>query len=132
MPLKCTLGFPLFIEDNAYVSDGGDDPFSTETMAGYMESNHYHWMTEETPTKFSDFRLKGKLVFRMRDFWVWTCRDGFDRTWDITVGQGEAPVVGHEGQSKWMHASCYADVYSPRTIIIDEYPEHGDEQGSPN
>ncbi len=125
-------GYPLFTGPEDGPPDGTDSPFSVATMRKYLESCHYHYSLDERPTKFTQFELREKFFFRIREFWVWSCTDGFDRIWDVTIGRGETPVQGQSEKQRWMHAVLYTKRYTPRAFILSGYPEHADEVGKAN
>ena len=101
-------------------------------MAEYLTSSQYHYAVEEPLVSFESFEFREKLVFQIREFWVWSCRFSTDRVYDIIIGSGQTPFENETGRETWMHAVEYAKRYSARQIIIDEYPEHAHELGKAN
>ena len=101
-------------------------------MAEYLRDCHYRYSTDEEPTTFDGFALRETFQFSDRRFWVWSCTDGFGRTWDVIVGQGRTSVHGATGNALWMHGERNDGRPEPRDLIARDYPEHNDYSGRVN
>jgi hypothetical protein len=132
MALEREAGFPVYDGPTTESPPGTDCPYSIPVMSRYLTDCHYHYSVEEEPTTFGEFELREKLVFSNREFWIWSCKDGFGRNWDIVVGRGETPMHGESGSKVWMTGDIYVGRHTPMQLIVDEYPEHIHETGKPN
>ena len=123
------LGFPPYDGPATVSPPGSDCPDSTEVMSVYLADCHNKYCLDEIPTHFGNFVLREKLVFPSREFWVWSCEDGFGRTWDVLVVRGKAKVYGKLGSDLWMTGDLYTERHAPLELILAEYPEHTNEAG---
>ncbi|MCY6382104.1 hypothetical protein [Hoeflea prorocentri] len=101
-------------------------------MSDYMTNCHYKYSVDEEPTSYGEFRLREKLFFLNREFWVWSCKDGFGRTWDVVVGRDEPSFHPDSQPPIWMFGALHEKRYDPREIIVNEFPELIHETGKIN
>ena len=126
-------GYPLW--DGDYEQSMASEsvcPVSLLEMTEYMNSCHFHYSLSETPTKFTNFKLREQFDFGSREFWVWSCEDSFDRIWDIIVGRGETPIYGKTGNHLWMHGEYNTERHETSGLVAREYPEHNNSLGKAN
>ena len=101
-------------------------------MSQYMEDCHLRYCVDEEATTFSAFLLRESFFFPNRQFWIWSCENRRRRTWDIIVGQGMSPFFGETRECVWMHGERNSVCYSPRDLLLREYPEHINVSGKAN
>ncbi|MCP4319653.1 MAG: hypothetical protein GY789_27650 [Hyphomicrobiales bacterium] len=132
MNIESDRGFPLHSGPSTESPPGTDSPYSIQVMADYLTGCQFHYEIEEDPTTFGEFRLREKLSFSNREFWVWSCKDGFGRIWDVVVGRGESPFHLDSEPQIWMFGALYKERYTPWELIVSEFPEHIHETGITN
>jgi len=132
MTLGIEASFPIYSGPTTESPPGTDCPYSVQVMSRYLTGCHYHYMLEEEPATFGELEFREKLVFSNREFWVWSCKDGFGRNWDIVVGRGETQMYGECGSDVWMTSAAYIERHPPRELIVSEYPENVHETGKAN
>jgi hypothetical protein len=126
-------GFPAWTGDSlAQSASESGCPISPGEMAEYMSGCQHQYCLDEEPTTFANFQLRAKFDFVSREFWVWSCEDGFGRSWDIIAGRGQSPFHNKTGIELWMHGERNARNIDPREMIAREYPEHDNSTGKAN
>jgi hypothetical protein len=111
-------------EYDSLANDGEVCPIPVDKMASYMAACHYNYGLDEAPAAFSSFELLDTFHFTNRSFWIWSCKDTFDREWNIIVGQGASPFFKEIRDRVWMEGERYVSRKLPMEILLWNYPEY--------
>jgi len=103
--LGIARGFPIHWEEESEASLSPSDvcPFTNEEIADYLCWRHYHYVSDEAPTKFAVSRFSDQRGELSRRFWLIEARDERGRAWLVIVGSGASCFRADRYMRRWMY-----------------------------